>query len=244
MANGETVFAYKSKGKMIMDYGNVDYYYGVGTVDKKLKIGYLFDYPFYDFITGYPVLVLNGQPTKNFPGSNDLALTGKKRRTSIGYNKDYIYVICVDDPGATFSELQELFINTYNCDYACNLDGGGSTRMLYGGKAEVVGDGNRPVDNVIAFYLKEEPKPEPVIPEPPKPRTLHRVQVGAYSIKANADKMLLKIKEAGYKDAYVRKINNLYKVQIGAFSIRNNAVNLMKELKAKGFDAFIVTSTD
>ena len=46
--------------------------------------------------------------------------------------------------------------------------------------------------------------------EPPKPETpaetkkLYRVQVGAYSVKANADAMLAKVKAAGFKDAYIK----------------------------------------
>ena len=46
--------------------------------------------------------------------------------------------------------------------------------------------------------------------DPPKSDTptttgkLYRVQVGAYSVKANADAMLAKVKEAGFKDAYIK----------------------------------------
>jgi cell division septation protein DedD len=46
--------------------------------------------------------------------------------------------------------------------------------------------------------------------EPPKPDTpttlgkLYRVQVGAYSIKANADAMLAKVKAAGFNDAFIK----------------------------------------
>lgn len=34
---------------------------------------------------------------------------------------------------------------------------------------------------------------------------LYRVQVGAYSVKANADAMLTKVKAAGFKDAYINE---------------------------------------
>ena len=46
--------------------------------------------------------------------------------------------------------------------------------------------------------------------EPPKPETpseskkLYRVQVGAYSVKANADAMLAKVKAAGFTDAFIK----------------------------------------
>ena len=35
-------------------------------------------------------------------------------------------------------------------------------------------------------------------------KTIYRVQVGAYSVKANADAMLAKVKAAGFKDAFIK----------------------------------------
>lgn len=71
---------------------------------------------------------------------------------------------------------------------------------------------------------------------------LYKVQVGAFSIKSNADNYLKKIKTLGYTDAFVTKISNLYKVQIGAFSVKSNAETLLKTIKKQGYtDAFIVT---
>lgn len=70
---------------------------------------------------------------------------------------------------------------------------------------------------------------------------LHRVQVGAYKEKANAEKQLAKIKAAGF-DGLLVKVDGLYKVQIGAYSVEQNAENMLAKVKAKGFDAFITTS--
>ena len=39
---------------------------------------------------------------------------------------------------------------------------------------------------------------------PPVPKKMYRVQVGAYSVKANADAMLEKVKAAGFKDAFIK----------------------------------------
>ena len=44
--------------------------------------------------------------------------------------------------------------------------------------------------------------PAPVTPTAPK--KYYRVQVGAYSVKANADAMLAKIKAAGFMDAFIK----------------------------------------
>lgn len=110
--------------------------------------------------------------------------------------------------------------------------------MLYEGQAYCAATtGNRAVDNVIAFYLKEDKKEEVITPSVSTP--LYRVQVGAYGSKTNANKMLAQMKAAGYQNAYVRLVGNLYKVQVGAFSKRENAIKLMNELKSKGFNAFI-----
>ncbi len=40
--------------------------------------------------------------------------------------------------------------------------------------------------------------------EPTTPKKYYRVQVGAYSVKANADAMLKKVKAAGFSDAFVK----------------------------------------
>ena len=70
---------------------------------------------------------------------------------------------------------------------------------------------------------------------------LYRVQVGAYSVKANADAQLAKVKAAGF-DAFVTTVGNMYKVQVGAYSVKANADAQLAKVKAAGFDAFITTN--
>jgi hypothetical protein len=41
-------------------------------------------------------------------------------------------------------------------------------------------------------------------PTPGEPNRLYRVQVGAYSVKANAEAMLAKVKAAGFTDAFIK----------------------------------------
>jgi N-acetylmuramoyl-L-alanine amidase len=130
-----------------------------------------------------------------------------------------------------FSQMQDLMLGL-GCKHAINLDGGGSTKMLHNGKSVTTNATNRPVDNVIAVYLKEENKKS----------TIHRVQVGAFSIKKNAENYLQTVKKLGnkYSGAYITYVGGFYKIQVGAFSVRKNAENIMNELKTKGFSAFIV----
>lgn len=75
-----------------------------------------------------------------------------------------------------------------------------------------------------------------------KKDTLYRVQVGAYSVKSNADSQLKKVKAAGF-DTYMVKVGGLYKIQVGAYSKKSNAETMQKKLKEKGFDAFITTQS-
>lgn len=75
--------------------------------------------------------------------------------------------------------------------------------------------------------------------EPKKETKVYRVQVGAYSIKKNANNMAKSLKKDGY-DYFVTKPDKLYRVQVGAFSVKKNAENLAKELKKKGYDTIIV----
>ena len=79
----------------------------------------------------------------------------------------------------------------------------------------------------------------------PKPSTapagtLYRVQTGAYSNKANAEKQLAKVKAAGF-DTYMVQVGNLYKIQVGAYSQIANANAMAAKLKAAGFDTYITT---
>lgn len=69
---------------------------------------------------------------------------------------------------------------------------------------------------------------------------LYRVQTGAFSVKDNADKMLAKVKAAGF-DTYMVKVDGLYKIQVGAYSVKANAGAMLAKIKAAGFDAFITT---
>jgi len=46
--------------------------------------------------------------------------------------------------------------------------------------------------------------PKPATPATPTSKALYRVQVGAYSVKANADAMLAKVKAAGFADAFIK----------------------------------------
>ena len=81
--------------------------------------------------------------------------------------------------------------------------------------------------------------PAPDTPE----KVLYRVQVGAYSVKKNAENQLAKIKAAGFSDAFIAVVDNgnLYRVQVGAFSVKANAEALLAKVKKAGFTAIVTT---
>ena len=67
---------------------------------------------------------------------------------------------------------------------------------------------------------------------------IYKVQVGAFSVKANATKFLNNLKAKGF-DAYLIQVGKYWKVQVGAFSKKSNAENMVAKLKTAGFDALI-----
>lgn len=82
------------------------------------------------------------------------------------------------------------------------------------------------------------PAPTPVPTPTPQPKKYYRVQVGAYSVKANADKMLARVKADGFPGIIVQTAK-FYKVQIGAYEIKANADKMLAAIKAKGYSGYI-----
>ena len=61
----------------------------------------------------------------------------------------------------------------------------------------------RGICDYFGVTFKEKEQPKPVEPEKPATDKLYRVQVGAFAVRANAEKMLAKLKAAGF-DGYIR----------------------------------------
>lgn len=74
------------------------------------------------------------------------------------------------------------------------------------------------------------------------PPILYRVQTGAFRSKDNAEKLMKKVKDAGF-DTYMVQVDNLFKVQVGAFSNKSNAVALSSKMQAAGFKSFVTTKS-
>lgn len=226
MYTGNTIFSYVDDGNILSLDGNVLEGFGIRWNDLILDT---YNSSYLDFISAYPVLLKDGQKVVTNVASE---LDYRARRTFIGFNDDYIFLGAIDSPGMNFNELRN-FLLSINVKTAINLDGGGSTRILHNGKLVTYATSyNRPVDNVVAIYVKN---------------IIYRVQLGAFSSRINAENFAGVIRNlsdtinAGYKNAYVRLIDGYYKVQVGAFSIKTNADRVLTDLKSKGYNAFITT---
>lgn len=95
------------------------------------------------------------------------------------------------------------------------------------------------------------PAPPPPPPPPPSlnlqgesgaatpfPPVLYRVQVGVFSEKVNAERLVAALKELGYEA--ISSSGPPYRVQTGAFSSLDNANRLAQELQDRGFEALVV----
>lgn len=224
MSNGVTCFTYKDDNKVI---STSDVTYGVGVQgDKELHYGSMMT-SYRDYISAYPPLVEVGVIKHTSIGNE---INYKARRTAIGWNNDTLFIVTVDSPGLRFDTLAKIF-KDLGAMYAANLDGGGSTRMLLDGKAVTKSTGYiRPVDNVFCVYLNKDTTPT---------KTLYRVQVGAFTVKANADNMKARLTKDGYTNVFITQDDKYYRVQVGAFSVKLNAERLKEQLIAKGYSAII-----
>lgn len=63
---------------------------------------------------------------------------------------------------------------------------------------------------------------------------LYKVQVGAYTEKANAENISKKLKQLGFETVIIQE-NGYNKVQVGAFANKENADNLVAKLEESGF---------
>lgn len=93
----------------------------------------------------------------------------------------------------------------------------------------------------VSAAMKADSSKDETVPATPE-KVLYRVQVGAYSVKKNAENQLAKLKAAGFSDAFIAVVDGkLYRVQVGAFSVKANAEAYLAKVKAAGFSGFITT---
>lgn len=196
------------------------------------------------WISGYallaPGLTINDSISKSIP-----SYYTKRGRTLIGVkpNGD-IVIYCskdnYDSDALTAPQCQKKMYEL-GCLYAIMLDGGGSSQCDCA-NGEYIRSTRAVCDYLCIWLYTDEELEEMEKPEPTK-TLFYRVQVGAFSVKANAANYQKTMAAAGYSNTFIQEVETntgiLYKVQLGAFTVKANAEKLRDELKSKNFNAFI-----
>jgi hypothetical protein len=227
LASGETCFNLIDEGKVISGWHW--YNMGMGIVDGELKYGNVSEEKWTDFVSAYPPLVAD---SKALPITFATEIAGKNKRKVLAYNDKAVFLIEIWSPGMRFPEMQDMLLEM-GVTHAINLDGGESVLTLEDG-IEVnspKGTYRRPVDNVVAMFLKD----------------LKRIQVGAWKKnKLYAIAMQARIKllpdplKAGYKNARLVYVDGWWKVQVGAFYDDDGVQRVVDDLATHGItDVFI-----
>lgn len=148
-----------------------------------------------------------------------------KYKTREGINGDWYGVMCGAASVGTVGLLVEhsFHTNTRSTNWLLN-----DSNLAKLAKAEA---------KVILEWLKQNFKLEEDKTQPPAP--IYRVQIGAYSKKANANAMAFKLNGLGFKTAIV-KSGTLYKVQVGAYRAKNSAELVVKNLAKQGIKGIVV----
>lgn len=146
-----------------------------------------------------------------------------KHKSRKGINGDWYGVMCGAASVGTIGLLIEHSFHTNTKSTNWLLSDGNLKKLA---KAEA---------KVVAEWLKANFKP----PEDKTPAPIYRVQVGAYSKKANANTMALKLNGLGYKTAIV-KSGGLYKVQVGAYRSKISADEVVLKLAKQGIEGVAV----
>lgn len=155
MKTGHNVMSFVS---MYTEQNYKNGFVGMGTTCYKaqtLQYGKDNEKEWRDFMTAYPMLVVNGKANKEY--GNAKTLNYRTARTAVGVTKTgNILVLTVDKPGMTFEQMTAIFLQ-YHAVYAMNLDGGGSVRKLHNGVVVNNPSENRKVDSAFCIYLKKDP---------------------------------------------------------------------------------------
>lgn len=113
-----------------------------------------------DMLGGSPTLVIDGKVNIDKGQMKGSLITSRHPRSAIGMNDKYFYLVTIDGRrsykgmyGMNIKELANYMLNL-GCEYAINLDGGGSTRME--GKNGTINNPleNRPNHNAVGIKLK------------------------------------------------------------------------------------------
>ena len=118
---------------------------GLSMDGKRMVPSYDNQVGFPDHVSGYPALVVNGVAQTNFPKD----LIPATQRTVIGFTPDAIIIAIFTTP-IKLTEVPDIMI-ALGCNFALNLDGGGSTQFDFNGKRHF---SSRRVHNYICIWAE------------------------------------------------------------------------------------------
>ncbi len=238
--NGSSLWRLESNGTVYANDGSTNP--GLGIIgDTLIKCAKYQENNWDDFCTAYPVLIKDGRDTSTTLGNE---INYSANRTMIGWTKNQAeyFVFSMDgNSKGNFTKCRQL-VRKYipDVDVLMNFDGGGSVYLMVDGKRKSQAGYVRPVDSILAIWLKDKADSEETISK----KTGYRCQFGAFSKRENAVNLLEKVQQIkssvlDYSSAFITRENNLYKVQVGFFSKKENAERVKADLVSKGYECYI-----
>jgi exopolysaccharide biosynthesis protein len=231
-SSGDSIFNVISNGVVYSsDATNID---GWGiTTDGEIAYGSATDHAWKHYISSYPTLIADGNKCIIKTASE---ISGAAHRNIWGWTADTLFNITIEGNGASFSTVQTVILEQFpDCQYALNMDGGGSV-AAYVDSIRITDAGwERSVDTVCAVWTK-------------KLKIGYRCQLGFFSKKENAQRYLAVIKSLksgingfSYESAFITYDDEKkgYRVQVGFFSVKENAQKVAEDLANLGYDCYI-----
>ena len=132
-------------------------------------------------------------------------------------------------------------------EYYHKLEDGQENKIVKESESEIKKSCSEPakvsiVPTTKMVEVKKERNIEHVKKIEDQKETLHRIQVGAFSTKENAEKFAKELENKeilSYINTKEVQGKTLYRVQSGSFKNKENAIRELERLKSKGLEVFI-----
>lgn len=172
----------------------------------KIIPGKVDEYYWRDFMTGYPILVQNSIAITDSELKSYSDINYNAHRNCFGWtkNQEYFFFIAIQE-NCKLNTLRDAIFEFYpDVEFAVNLDGGGSTDLYCDGSRMTTVDYQRKIDSCISVWLRsddEREAEENSNNESPEQqyKIRYAVQVGSFSKRENAERMLEELKSKGYE---------------------------------------------
>ena len=179
----------------------------------KIIQGKVDEYFWRDFMTGYPILVKDSVAITNAELNSYSDINYGAHRNCFGWtkNQEYFFFMAIQE-NCKLNTVRDAIFEFYpDVEFAVNLDGGGSTDLYCDGSRITTVDYQRKIDSCISVWLRSDDEreaenntQEPITPDTPEQqyKIRYAVQVGSFSKRENAERMLEELKSKGY-DGYI-----------------------------------------